>query len=68
MCAVGDPRVGPDCEEFMANAEEMAAKVTGALTKEHEKCRQYQEKAPVAKCKVGGAVWLERLSKLSEHR
>ena len=48
-----------DCEEFMANAEEMAAKVTEALTKEHEKRRQYQEKAPVTKCKVGDTVWLE---------
>ena len=28
-----------DCEEFRANAEEMAAKVTEALTKEHEKRR-----------------------------
>ena len=43
-------------------------KVTEALAKEHEKRRHYQEKGPVAKYKVGDPVWLERLSKLSEHR
>ena len=57
-----------DSEEFMANVEEMAAKVTEALTKEHEKRRHYQEKAPVAKYKVGNTVWLDRPSKLSEDR
>ena len=51
----------------MANAEEMAAKVTQALTKENEKRRCYQEKGPVAKYKVGGTVWLGHPSKLSEH-
>ena len=58
----------PDYEEFMASAEEMAAKVTEALTKEHEKRHHYQEKAPVTKYKVGDPVWLERPSILSEHR
>ena len=38
-----------DCEDFMANAEKTAAKVTEELTKEHGKRRHYQEKAPVAK-------------------
>ena len=57
-----------DCEEFMANAEAMAAKVTEALTKEHEKHRHYQKKAPVAKYKVGDPVSLEPPSKLSDHR
>ena len=38
-----------DCEDFMANAEEMAAKVTGRLAKEQEKRPHYQEKGPVAK-------------------
>ena len=56
-----------DCEEFMANAEEMPAKVTGAHTKEHGKRGHYQEKGPVAKYKAGGTVWLERPPKLSEH-
>ena len=53
-----------DCEEFMANAED----VTEALTKEQEKRRHYQKKARVAKYKVGDAVWLDCPSKLSEHR
>ena len=56
-----------DCEELVANAEEMAATVTGALTKEHEKRRHYQERAPVTKYKVGNPMWLERPSKLSKH-
>ena len=56
------------CEDFLANAEETAAKVTQALTKEHEKRRHHQETGPVAKYKVGDTVWLERPSKLCEHR
>ena len=39
-----------------------------ALTKEHEKCCHYQENRPIAKYKVGDAVWLERRSKFYEHR
>ena len=46
---MGDPGKALDCEEFIANAEEMAAKVTEAVTKEHEQHRHYQEKAPVTK-------------------
>ena len=57
-----------DCEEFVANAEEVAAKVTEALTEEQDKRRHYQAKGPVAKYKVGDTVWLERPYKLSEHR
>ena len=57
-----------DCEQFMANAEEMAANLTEALTKEHKKRRHYQRKAPVAKYKVGDPVWLERPFRLSELR
>ena len=56
-----------DCGEFMANAEEMAVKVTEALTKEHRKRPHYQEKGPVAKYKDGDPLWLERPSKVSEH-
>ena len=41
-----------DCEEFMANVEEMAANVTEALTG-HQ---------------AGNAVWLERHSEVSKHR
>ena len=47
-------------------AEETKAKITKALTNKHEKRRHYQEKAPVAKHKVGHTVWLARPSKLSE--
>ena len=57
-----------DCEGFMANAGEITANVIQALTKEQEKPRHYQKKARVAKYKVGDAVWLDRPSKLSEHR
>ena len=56
-----------DCEEIMANAEQMAAKVTKALTKEHEKRCHHHEKAPVAKYKVGNTLWMERPFKLSKH-
>ena len=63
-----NPAKARDCQEFMANAEEMAAEVTEALTKENQKCVQYQEKAPVAKYHVGHAVWLECPLNLSEHR
>ena len=59
------PRRALDCEEFMANAEEITASVTVALTKEHEKRRHYQKKKQVAKYKVGDTVWLDRPSKLS---
>ena len=52
----------------MANEEEIAARVTEALTKEHEKHRQYQEKRTVAKYKVCDAALLKSPSKLSEHR
>ena len=45
-----------DCEGFMANAEEMAAKVSEAVTKAHWKRRHYQEKASVAKYTVGVTV------------
>ena len=45
------PRRALDCEEFMANAEEMVAKFTEVLTKQHNQRRHYQEKAPVAKYK-----------------
>ena len=38
-----------DCENFMANEEALAAKVTETLMKERAKRRHYQEKAPVAK-------------------
>ena len=49
----------------MADVEEMAAKVTEARMKEHEKRHHYQEKAPVAKY---SNLWPERPFKLSEHR
>ena len=57
-----------DCEEFMAYAEEMVAKVTEALTREHEKRRHYPKKATVAKHNVRDGVRRDRPSKLSEHR
>ena len=62
------PGKGLNCEEFMANAEEMAAKVPKALTSGREKRPHYQGKVLVTKYKVGDTVWLERPSKVSEHR
>ena len=62
------PGKAHDCVEFITNAQELAAKSTEALTKEHERGCRYTEKTPVANFQVGNAVWLERPSKLDDHR
>ena len=46
----------------------MALKVTVPLMKEHGKCRHNQKQAPVAKYKVGDALWLDCTCKISERR